>query len=359
MATRAPATRDVVRVTLTVAALAATLYLLYVVRGVVLLVVLAAFLAIALGPAVDRVQRGGRMPRPLAILVVYVALIALLVGIGLLVVPPVVDQGEALARDVPGYVQDLRENDTLRDLDERYGLIDKVQEQADELPARLGDAAGALSGIAAALVNVAFQTVTILTLAFLLLLNGGRIVAFGLRAAGPEREARFRPLAGDIYRSTGGYVAGAMTLGTISGLGTLLVLSLLGVPFSVPLAVVMAAFTLIPLVGATIGAVVVGVVTLFQDFPTDTIVWVVYAIVYQQLENNLLQPLVYRRTVDVPPLAVVVGVLVGASLLGVVGALLAIPVAAALQILLRDWWRRREAPPQLRLDEAPGHAADS
>ena len=126
-------------------------------------------------------------------------------------------------------------------------------------------------------------------------------------------------------------------------------LSILGVPFAVPLSVLMAFFDLIPLVGSTIGGVLVGVVTLFADFPGDTIIWVVFVLVYQQVENSVFQPVVYRRTVNLHPLAVITAILIGSSLLGVLGALVAIPIAAAIQIALKDLWstghRRSSAPP--------------
>ena len=112
-------------------------------------------------------------------------------------------------------------------------------------------------------------------------------------------------------------------------------------PFAVPLAVLMAFLDLIPLVGATIGGVAIGIVTAFNDFPTSTIVWVIVFIVYQQIENNVLQPVVYRRTVNVPPLLVIVAILIGCSLLGVLGALVAIPMAATIQIVVRDVWANR------------------
>ena len=113
-------------------------------------------------------------------------------------------------------------------------------------------------------------------------------------------------------------------------------------PFAVPLAVLMAFLDLIPLVGATLGGVTIAIVTLFNNFPTSTIVWVIVFIVYQQVENNVIQPVVYRRTVNVAPLAVIVAILIGGSLLGILGALVAIPVAATIQIIVRDLWENRE-----------------
>jgi predicted PurR-regulated permease PerM len=148
-------------------------------------------------------------------------------------------------------------------------------------------------------------------------------------------------VADEIYRSVGGYVAGALTIATICGVVTYWTLLLLGVPFAIPLAMLMAFLALIPLIGATLGGIIVALVTLFNDFPTDTIVWIVVTIVYQQIENNVLQPQVYRRTVDLHPLAIIAAILIGSSLLGVLGALVAIPIAAACQIVLRDYWEHR------------------
>ena len=134
-----------------------------------------------------------------------------------------------------------------------------------------------------------------------------------------------------------GYVAGALTIAVIAGVATYIVLAILGVPFKGPLAVIAGLFSLIPLVGATIAAVLIGIVTVFQDFPTATIIWTIWAIVYQQLENHLLQPQIQKRTVNVHPLITILAVLFGATLLGILGALVAIPVAASIQILLREY----------------------
>ena len=330
-------TRTIVRVFFTIAGLAILLGLLYEVRSVLLLVFIAIFLAVALGPAVDFFARR-HLPRPLAILVVYLCILGSIVGIGLLVVPPVVTQVEQLSGDIPNYVSDLRQNKTFRTYDDRYDISSKLNEQAATLPSRLGDAAGALQSVTVGVFSVVLQLVTVLTMSFFLLLDGGRLVEFALRVRGQRSEGRLRRLTEDIYRSTAGYVAGALTISVTAGISAFLVLTILGVPFAVPLALLMSFLDLIPLVGATIAGVIIGLVTAFTDFPTDTIVWLIFFIVYQQLENNVLQPLIYRRTVSVAPFLVIVSILVGSSLLGVLGALVAIPVAAAIQIVLKDLW---------------------
>jgi predicted PurR-regulated permease PerM len=345
MESAGPSTRAIARVFLTVAALAALLYVLYLVRSTLLLVFIAGFLAVALGPAVDVFVRRG-IPRGLSIMLVYLLIVAGIVGVGLLVVPPVVNQVQGLADHIPGYVQDLRKNKTFRDFDNRYDISAKISEQANTLPSRLGDAAGALQSVTVGVFGAIVKLVTVLTMTFFLLLDGGRIVQALLRARGPTAEPRLRTIAMDIYRSTAGYVAGNVVISVIAGTVAYFAMLALGIPFAVPLAVLMAFLDLIPLVGATIGGVAIAIVAAFHDFPTDAIIWLVIFVVYQQVENNVLQPIVYRRTVDVAPLLVIVAILIGSSLLGVLGALVAIPVAAAVQIVLKDVWSsRRPAEP--------------
>jgi predicted PurR-regulated permease PerM len=342
MSSAGPSSRAIVRIVLTITATVALIYLLYLVRSTLLLVFISVFLAVALGPAVAYFRRRG-LPRGAAILIVYVLIAASIVGVGLLVVPPVVSQVEGLSNDIPGYVQDLRHNKQFAKYDDKYHISKKINEQAKKLPSHLGEAAGALQSITVGVFGAIVQLVTVLTMTFFLLLDGERIAGFLLRLRGRDNEERYRRIASDIYRSIAGYVAGNLLISVLAGVTTYVVLAILGVPFAVPLAVLMAFLDLIPLVGATLGGVAIGVVTLFNNFPTSTIVWLIVFIVYQQVENNIIQPVVYRRTVNVPPLLVIVAILIGGSLIGILGALVAIPVAAAIQIVVRDVWEQRDA----------------
>jgi predicted PurR-regulated permease PerM len=338
-------TRTIVRVALTIAATVAALYFVYLIRSVVVLVFIAVFLAVAMGPAVDAFQRRG-LPRALSIFTVFLLLFACIVGVGLLVVPPIVSQVDGLSQDIPGYLEDLRDNKTFRKYDDKYHITRELTKQAKTLPTKLGDAAGALRDITVGVFSTLVQLVTVLTLTFFLLLDGQRIAGFLLRLRGADKEVQYRSIAEDIYRSTAGYVAGNLLISLLAGISAYVVMSILGIPFAVPLAVLVAFLDLIPLVGATIGAAAVAIVAGFTDFPSDLIIWAVFSLVYQQFENNVVQPLVYRRTVDVPPLLVIVSILIGASLLGVLGALVAIPVAAAIQIVVKDVWRERQEHPE-------------
>jgi predicted PurR-regulated permease PerM len=342
MSSAGPSSRAVVRIVLTITATVALIYFLYLVRSTLLLVFISVFLAVALGPAVAFFRRR-RFSKGLSILTVYVIIAASIVGVGLLVVPPVVSQVGALSTDLPRYVKDLRNNKQFAKYDDKYHISKKLNDQARKLPSHLGEAAGALQSITVGVFGAIVQLVTVLTMTFFLLLDGERLAGFLLRMRGRDNEERYRRIASDIYSSIAGYVAGNLLISVLAGVTTYVTLAILGVPFAVPLAVLMAFLDLIPLVGATLGGVSIAIVTLFNNFPTSTIVWVIVFIVYQQIENNVIQPVVYRKTVDVPPLLVIVAILIGGSLLGILGALVAIPVAAAIQTVVRDVWAQRDA----------------
>jgi predicted PurR-regulated permease PerM len=338
-----PSTRAIVKVLLVTAATAAVLYLLYLVRSILGLVFISIFLAVAMGPAVDLYQKRARMPRGIAILFVYLTILGAIVGLGLLVVPPIVNGVNHFVSKVPTYVQDLRKNKTVRKYDNKYHVTDKLDKEAKKLPSRLGTAASALTSVTVGVFSAIFQLVTVLVLTFFFLLDGKRMLAWALRQLPADRSERTRQVMDDVYEATSGYVVGNVIISVIAGTGTYIVLMILGVPFAVPLAVLMAFLDLIPLVGATIGGVGIGIVAAISNFPTALIVWAIYFIVYQQIENNILQPVIYRRTVALHPLVVLIAVLIGGSQLGVLGALIAIPVAAGLQILVKDWWRVRKS----------------
>ncbi|MGH2969352.1 MAG: AI-2E family transporter [Solirubrobacteraceae bacterium] len=331
--------RVVTRIVLTVVAVALALYVVYLLRRPLTWIFIAGFLAIALSGPVNFLQR--RMRRGLAVAIVYVALILLPILVMAALVPPIVEQGNNLAQSLPQYARDLsefvRENDRLRQLEEDYDITGKLEEQAATLPGRLGDAAGVLSDIGVAIVNSLFAGITILVLSLFIMGTGRRWLDAWADRYPPERAQWLRQLYDRIGATVGNYVAGALLQATVAGVLAWIMLSILGVPYALPLAVVVFLLDLVPLVGATLGAIIVGVVTLFSDFPTDTIVWAVFSIVYQQVENTVIQPRIQARAVAVHPLVVLVSVLFGSTLFGVLGALLAIPVAAAIQISVREY----------------------
>jgi predicted PurR-regulated permease PerM len=192
------------------------------------------------------------------------------------------------------------------------------------------------------------QLATVLTLVFLWLLDGPKIVRWISSQFPGEHRERVDRFTSDIYRVVSGYVVGNFLISVAAGSVTYITLILLGIPFAAPLAIFMAFMDLIPMVGATVGGGIIALACVaLGDFPWDPIIWLVVLTAYQQVENNMLQPVVYKRTVAVPPILTIVAVLIGAALLGVLGVLLAIPVAAMLQVIAADVWpeieKRRDA----------------
>ena len=336
----APSFKGVVRLVAIAAACGVALYLVWRTRGVLRLAAIALFVGLTLNPIVDAFDRRVRLPRAGVILLLYAVLAGGVVVAGAVVVPSTVRQVQQLSRDAPRHLDDLRRNATFRHYDDRYRITARLQRDARALPGRLEQAAGPLQRVTVQAFGVVSQLLTVLTLAFLLMLRGREYLGMALRLTG-DREARYRALVTDINRAVATYMAGNVAISGLATVAAWLVLTVLGVPYALSLGVLVGFFDLIPLVGATLGACFVAIATATVAFPTATIVWVAFTIVYQRVENSLIQPVVYGRALKVDPIVTILAVLVGASLLGILGALLAIPIAAAIQILLRDWWTHR------------------
>jgi predicted PurR-regulated permease PerM len=330
-----------------------SLYLIYLLRQPIGWLLAATFLAIALSGPVNFLSRS--MKRGFAITIVYLGLLLVPIGIGAIVVPPIVDGANDLAENAPQYSRDVTDfvngNKTLRNINEDYDVTEKIEEEAGKLPSKIGDAAGVLRDVGVGLVNSLFALITILILTAFILGGGRGWLHFGLRFVPEDRAGRLERVFDRVGRAVGNYVAGALAQATIAALTAYIVLSILGVPFAAPLALIVFFLDLIPLIGATIGAVLVGVVTLFEDFPTATLIWAVYSILYQQIENNLIQPQIQKRAVDINPFLVIVSVLFGSALLGILGALVAVPVAASIQIALREYLDYRGIAPRPEPDD--------
>ncbi len=358
-----PTTRSVLRVVLIVLAVIAVIVLVRMLWQPITWLVVAVFLAVALSGPVNLLAR--RMRRGYAITIVYLTLLLAPVALGILIVPPMVRQGVDFVNKLPTYSNDLRDyvnrNKRLRKIDKDYAITKKLQKEANNAPAHIGEAAGALSSVGAALVSSLFAAFSIVILSLFMVARGRFWVdsAVDLRSATHEREALKRALD-RIGIAVGNYVGGAALQATVAGTTAFVMMSILGVPFAAPLAILVALFDLLPLVGATIAAVFVGLVTLFNDFPTATIIWAVFAFSYQQFENYVIQPQIQKRAVELQPFVTLVSVMFGASLFGVMGAILAIPTAATIQIAFQEWAahqrdRRAEA---LRSGDHPLTTAD-
>ena len=304
------------------------------VRSVLILLLVSAFLAIGLDPAVQALERHG-LPRGRAVGVVLLGVLLCFAGFGLAVIPPVIEQGQQFVASVPGYIDELQSNDRIAELDRRYGLLDRAQTYLAR-PERLGErAVGGVLGVGLVVLNAFFGTLTVLILTLYFLSSLPVIKANAYRMVPRSRRPRVGLLTDEILARVGGYVAGALTIAGIAGGLTFLVLVLLEIPYPVALAMLVGVTALVPLIGATVGATVIIVVAAFVSTKTAIVV-AVYYLVYQQVENYYLYPRIMKRSVDVSPAATVVAVLVGGSLLGVLGALLAIPIAAAIQLVLQE-----------------------
>ncbi len=322
-------------------AAAAALWLLWLSRRIITWVLIAAFLAIALNPAVDALQRWLRLRRVPAISLTFLLGLVFAGGVALLLVPPLIDAGGQLADDAPGYVERLSETRLVRELDQRYEVVDRLQEFVRDLPDRLGGA-GAAVDVAQTLLSGLIGTLTVLVLAFLFLIYGRQVRDQFLAALTPERRPRFQTLTDRMYKSVGGYVAGNLLVSIIAGISAYVALRIFGIPAAAALAFWVAVADLVPLVGATVGAIPAVAVAFFGGWPVGLGV-AAYFLIYQQIENHAVQPLVMRRTTALNPLVVLVAVLVGAELLGILGALLAIPTAAMVKIVGQDVLAHRRA----------------
>jgi predicted PurR-regulated permease PerM len=338
----APPVSGVLRMVFLLVATGLGLYLVWRLRGVVQLLAISLFFAFALFPVVDAVSARTRAPRAAVILVVYLVLAMLILLIAYVVIPSLVREVQGLARNAPHYAAQLRQNPTIRRFDNRYHITSKLVHDARHLPEELAKLAGPLKDVTVGAAAFVTQLLAVLSITFLLILHGRRYAEMGLALTG-ERQNRYRQVLVDIKDSVAEYTLGKIVISATATVATWIVLSILGVPYALALGLVVGFFDFIPLIGATLGAIVVAGATLPVDFPTATIIWIAFIIVWQRLEDYLIQPHVYGHTMNMNPLVTIVSLLVGAELLGLLGVLLAIPAAAAIQIVLRDWWSYRQS----------------
>jgi predicted PurR-regulated permease PerM len=320
------------------------LEVIWIARHIITWILIAVFLALALNPAVDWFQRHGVKRRGVATAITMLLTLAALAALGALFVPTLVHEVNGFANALPGYVDDItHRRGRLGFLESKYHLTQRVRDQlenggASKLLGLTGTAIAITKGIITAIV----ATVTIVFMTVFMLLEGPVWVdRFFLLL--PERSRdHWRGVGNQIYRTVGGYVTGNLLISVIAGISSTIVMLALGVPYAVALGLLVGILDLIPLAGATIAAVIVSAVGFIHSIVAG-IVLIAFFIVYQQIENHLLQPLVYSRTVKLSPLVVLVSVLIGAELAGVLGALAAIPAAGTIQVLLIAWLQHRRA----------------
>ncbi len=318
----------------------------YQIRDVLVWTAAALFLAVALNPLVTRLEP--RLGRTAAAIVVFLGFVVVLIATLAALVAPFVTQVDQLTTGLPNALQDARQNDTFARLDSRFHLVEHARAHADAVPGYVFGTAGTVLGGVVAVTTVLFLMIFLL----IELPNLGRLVLGQLQ---PGQRERAVAIAQHANRQVGGYVFGNLVISVICGAVTWIALYALGVPYSLALAVFMAVFDIIPLVGATIGSIVVIGAAFLLTGTTAGIAMFAIVMIYQQIENHVLQPLIYGRTAQLSSLTVLLAVLIGGAALGLVGALLAIPIAGTLQAVIGEILENRAE--RIRRDGPSGEEA--
>ena len=310
------------------------------ISSTLLLVVVALFLAAGLNPAVEALVRRG-LSRSMAVLAVIVAFLVVVALFTVAIVPVITDQVAAIGQNAPGWFDQLQSNERVQQLNDEYQVIDKARDYVAG-----GDFVGTLFGgalgIGLAVLGALFNAFIIIVLTLYFLASMKATTAGLYRLAPASRRDRVSKLGDRVLAGIGGYVSGAFVVALAAGLSSLIFLFIVGLgEYAVALAFVVALLDVIPMIGATIGAVIVTAIGFATD-PTIGLACLVFYVVYQQVENYVIYPRVMSRSVDLPGAVIVIAALVGAALLGVVGALLAIPTAAAILMLVREVFIRRQ-----------------
>ncbi|HVL63962.1 MAG TPA: AI-2E family transporter [Actinomycetota bacterium] len=325
----------VVRIVLVAAATLLVLYGVYLIRNVLVLVLVAVFLAVGLDPAVRRLERLG-LKRGYAVGAIFLGVVAFLAAFALAVIPPLVEQIGTFAKNLPRYVENVsRTNPRIRDLVAENDIPQKLREAVSDVPALIGGSFGNVVGIAGSVFGAIFSLLTVMILTIYFVLSLSRIREGSLRLVPKSKRAQARTLLDPILEKIGGYIAGQIAVALTAGALAFLFLAIAGVPYPVALALWVAIAALIPLVGATIGAVPAVVVAFATSFGLG-LATLVYFIVYQQIENYVIAPRIMTKAVDVSPAAVLLAALIGGTLLGFVGALMAIPAAASIKLIVHE-----------------------
>jgi predicted PurR-regulated permease PerM len=341
-------TRVFVRLIAVLLAFLVVIGIIIKVQGALVILGISFFLALALNPPVTMLAR--KLPgnsRIGATAIAYLAVIVLLGGFLVLIVPPVIEQSAKFADTVPGLIDQVTEKRTVfDDFIHRYGLeqtvnnsINSAKQEASSVAANLGNSlVGGVGTILGGIANLVF----VLVLAFLMLIEGPAWMAriWGLYEDEDLLE-RHRTLIHRMYRIVTGFVIGQVTVAGIAAASTLVVLLTLsatvGLPtnLAIPLAVIIFLFDMIPMIGATVGAVLVGLIILFNS-PTAALIFIIYYVIYQQIENNFIGPTIQSKNVDISALMILSAILVGVTLGGILGGIVAIPIAGCLRVLLVD-----------------------
>jgi len=312
--------------------------------------VASLLVAIALNRPVAALERRG-LPRWLGITLVMLAVVGAIAGAVLLLVPRAVGQGRQLVENAPELLTKLRETAPFRFVERHLPLDEMISDGRSRFPSLARELVDPVLAIVGAVLTGVAELVTVLFVVIFMLASGRQLVWSALATARPENRARYVSLLTQVYRSLGGYIAGMLLLVGTNALFAGTFLAVIGVPYFLPLAVMSGLASVIPYVGALLVGTVLSVVAWVNNGLWTGVFTVGYYIAYQQFENHVVAPLVYRRTVDLNPLVILIAALFMTELGGIPGALVAVPLAASAQIVLREILRARKE--RLKLPEVP------
>ncbi len=304
------------------------------VQGILILAVMALFLALGLSPAVDSLKRR-RVPRTLAVFLVTMAALGVIALGFTALVPILTEQTQSLAQNLPGLLNNLRDNPQIAQWDEDFGVIDRIRDFLTS-GTLIQNLFGGIWGAGRILANVVFSLImiTVLTIYFLASLPSIKEMIYRLAPA--SRRPRMRYLADEIFSGVSGYITGMFFIVTVASVASFIFMNIAGLgEYSLALAFVVALFCFIPIIGSSLAMIAVAIVG-FATSPTIGIVTIIYFLIYQQFDAYVLYPNILKRTVKVPGALVILSAIIGGTLLGIIGAVIAIPTTAALLLLYRE-----------------------
>lgn len=316
----------------------------------------ALMIAVALNHGVALLVTRLHVPRSWAIAAVVLAALAVIVGLGFTVIPPAVRQGKSLVVRLPEIFRTARATRFFHVLDDRLHIADRLLSFERQLPRMLEEGAAPILSVLGSVVSAVIASITVSVLAVFMLIFGGNVVNELLRETLPERRPRYRLVIDKTYASIGGYLLGLGLICFTNATLTTIFLAIVGVPFFLPLGIVSGLSSLVPYAGPAVVGTSVTIIAMATRGLGTGIACLVYFVAYGQLEGQVLAPMVFRRTVHVNPLVVVLSVVFFGELAGIVGAVMAVPAAAALQIVLREILRERRE--RLHLAATPLNSPD-
>lgn len=300
------------------------------------LIIIALFLATGLNPAVEFFRRKG-LSRGQAVAIMFVAVLAFVAVFAWLVIPPVVSQGSHLIKQAPSLLNDLKHNHTIASLNDHYGIVDSIQKKLASISADgtlFVTAFGGVVGVGKTVLSGTFSVLTVLVLTLYFLASLPKIIEMGLKLAPASRRDRVSRLTNGVIDRIGTYIGSQISVALISGTVIFIMTASLGLPSPIALGMLVFVFDLIPLVGHILGISIISIIALTQSVLTGIIAFALY-VIYIQIENYFITPRIMHRTLSIPGLVTIIAALIGATLLGLVGALLAVPIAASA-ILIMD-----------------------